>query len=54
MFTSSARIDSTLKDTEEIAREEFKDHPLLPKLLTIYVPPAEPDDTNILRRVRSR
>jgi hypothetical protein len=41
----------TLMDTEEIARLKFKDHPLLPKLLAIYTPPAEPDDTNILRRV---
>jgi hypothetical protein len=39
-----------LKDTEEIAREDFLYHPLLPKLVTLYVPPAEPDDTNILRR----
>lgn len=40
-----------LRDTEDIARREFKTHPLLPKLLQVYVPPAEPDDANILRRV---
>jgi hypothetical protein len=40
----------TLRDTEEIAREFFKNHPLIEKLLTIYVDPAAPDDANILRR----
>lgn len=40
-----------LQDTEEIAREEFLTHPLLPKLLTIYVDPSSPDDANILRRI---
>jgi hypothetical protein len=41
----------TLRDTEDIARREFLNHPLLPKLLTVYVDPASPDDANVLRRV---
>lgn len=41
----------TLRDTEDIARLEFKDHVLLPKLLSIYVDPSSPDDANILRRI---
>jgi len=40
-----------LRDTEDIARREFKDHPLRDKLQCIYVDPAAPDDANILRRV---
>lgn len=39
-----------LRDTEEIAREEFKTHPLIDKLICIYPDPAAPDDANILRR----
>jgi hypothetical protein len=38
------------RDTEDIAREEYARHPLLPKLLGIYTDPASPDDANILRR----
>lgn len=41
----------TLRDTEDIARVEFKDHPLTQKLQAIYPDPAAPDDANILRRV---
>lgn len=41
----------TLRDTEDIARHEFLNHPLLPKLLDIYVDPASPDDANVLRRI---
>lgn len=39
-----------LRDTEDIARVEFKDHPLTQKCLAIYGDPASPDDANILRR----
>jgi len=39
-----------LRDTEDIARRTLKDHPLMPKVLCIYGPPAEPDDNNVLRR----
>lgn len=39
-----------LRDTEDIARTEFKNHPLTQKLLAIYPDPAAPDDANILRR----
>lgn len=39
-----------LRDTEDIARREFKDHPLKDKLSCIYVDPSSPDDANILRR----
>lgn len=39
-----------LRDTEEIARIEFRDHPLTQKLQAIYPDPASPDDANILRR----
>lgn len=39
-----------LRDTEDIARTEFKDHPLTQKLVAIYVDPAAPDDASILRR----
>jgi hypothetical protein len=39
-----------LRDTEEIARVEFKDHPLTQKCLAIYCDPAGPDDANILNR----
>lgn len=40
-----------LMDTEEIARNFFKDHPLTSKLSAIYVDPSSPDDANQLRRV---
>jgi hypothetical protein len=40
----------TLRDTEDIARREFKEHPLLGKLQAIYGPPAEPDDNTVLAR----
>ena len=39
-----------LRDTEDIARVEFKEHPLTQKLLAIYPDPSSPDDANILRR----
>lgn len=39
-----------LRDTEDIARTEFKDHPLTKKLQRIYYDPSSPDDANILRR----
>jgi hypothetical protein len=39
-----------LRDTEDIARLEFKQHPLISKLSTIYPDPAAPDDSAILRR----
>lgn len=39
-----------LRDTEDIARTEFKDHPLTKKLVAIYPDPAAPDDAQILRR----
>lgn len=39
-----------LRDTEDIARVEFKEHPLTQKCLGIYCDPAVPDDANILRR----
>lgn len=39
-----------LRDTEDIARVEFKDHPLTSKLVAIYPDPAAPDDAQILRR----
>lgn len=40
-----------MRDSEDIARVELKDHPLTQKLVCIYVDPAGPDDANILRRV---
>jgi len=40
-----------LMDSEEIARNHLKDHPLMSKLLMIYGTPAEPDDNNVLKRV---
>ena len=40
-----------LRDTEEIAKRELKDHPLMSKLVRFYPDPASPDDTNVLRRV---
>lgn len=43
-----------LRDTHDIATMEFKHHPLLAKLLTIYVDPASPDDASILRRVLNK
>lgn len=39
-----------LRDTEDIAKTEFKEHPLTQKLLAMYVDPASPDDASILRR----
>jgi hypothetical protein len=39
-----------LRDTEDIARVELKDHPLTRKLIGIYPDPAAPDDAQILRR----
>jgi hypothetical protein len=39
-----------LRDTEDIAKNEFKDHELTQKLVAIYVDPASPDDASILRR----
>lgn len=39
-----------LRDSEDIAVNEFKDHPLTRKLVAAYVDPASPDDANILRR----
>lgn len=39
-----------LRDTEDIARVELKEHPLLSKLIAIYPDPSSPDDANILRR----
>lgn len=39
-----------LRDTEDIAKTEFKEHPLTQKLVAIYVDPANPDDAMILRR----
>lgn len=38
------------RDTEDIAKNEFKDHPLTQKLSAIYVDPAGPDDARILTR----
>ena len=40
-----------LRDTSDIAENEFKYHPLTNKLLSIYYDPAAPDDAAILRRV---
>ncbi len=40
-----------LRDTEEIAKRELKDHPLVSHLVRFYPDPASPDDTNVLRRV---
>lgn len=39
------------RDTEDLARTEFADHPLTSKLVAIYPDPAAPDDAHILRRV---
>ena len=39
-----------MRDTEDIARNEFKEHPLTQKLVALYVDPAAPDDASILRR----
>lgn len=41
----------TLRDTEDIARNVFKDHPLISKCVAIYPDPARPDDSLILNRV---
>lgn len=38
------------RDTEDIARQEFKNHPLISKLVCIYPDPSSPDDAAILRR----
>jgi hypothetical protein len=38
------------RDTEYIARYEMANHPLMSKLLAIYVDPSSPDDAAILRR----
>lgn len=40
-----------LRDTEDIARNEFLRHPLLANLQMIYPDPAAPDDTSILTRI---
>jgi len=40
-----------MRDTEDLARTEFKDHPLMQNLVAIYPDPAAPDDAQILRRV---
>lgn len=40
-----------LRDTEDIARRELKHKPLMPKVLSIYGPPSEPDDNNVLKRI---
>jgi hypothetical protein len=44
-----------LRDTEDIVRREFKEHPtrsrLVDKVVQIYGPPAEPDDNNVVRRL---
>src|SRR5690606_39530481 len=42
------------RDTEDIAKNEFKDHPLTQKLSAIYVDPAGPDDARILTRSEER
>lgn len=39
-----------LRDTEDIAVNEFQDHPLTQKLLAIYPDPSSPDDSRILQR----
>lgn len=39
-----------MRDSEDIAKNEFKEHPLTQKLIAIYVDPAAPDDASILRR----
>jgi hypothetical protein len=39
-----------MRDTEDLARNEFKHHPLTQKLVAAYVDPASPDDASILRR----
>jgi len=39
-----------LRDTEDIARLEFKNHPMIGNLLCIYPDPSSPDDAAILRR----
>lgn len=39
-----------MRDTDDIAKNEFKNHPLTQKLVAIYVDPASPDDASILRR----
>jgi hypothetical protein len=43
-----------LRDTEDIARLELKEHPLMDKLIAIYPDPAAPDDANILRRTLNK
>lgn len=39
-----------LRDTEDIARVELKEHPLTQKLVAIYPDPSRPDDAMVLRR----
>lgn len=39
-----------LRDTEDIARQEIKNHPLVGNLVAIYVDPSSPDDAAVLRR----
>lgn len=39
-----------MRDTEDLMRTEFKEHPLTQKLVAIYVDPAAPDDASIIRR----
>lgn len=40
-----------MRDTEELARLEFADHPLMSKCIAIYIDPARPDEGRVLRRV---
>lgn len=39
-----------MRDTEDIARQELKNHPLTSKLVCIYPDPSSPDDAAILNR----
>lgn len=39
-----------MRDTEDIARNEFQRHPWMTKLLGIYPDPSSPDDASILKR----
>lgn len=39
------------RDTDDIARNELRDHPLMGKCLAIYPDPASPDDSRMLRRI---
>jgi hypothetical protein len=40
-----------LRDTDDLARNVFRDHPLTSALVAFYPDPAAPDDTSILQRV---